>query len=140
MLRNVSLKGVIIGAVFDVVGTNIWIFAVVGYLIIKHQLYALPSSDQQTSELHRLYADPAVRVVNAAVGIGLSIVGGYLAARIAGHHERLNGALSSFLCVAFTLFTIGSISIGWVIEGVVGSPLLGLLGGYLRLWQTRTKI
>jgi len=51
MLRNVSLKGVIIGAVFDVVGTNIWIFAVVGYLIIKHQLYALPSSDQQTSEL-----------------------------------------------------------------------------------------
>ena len=93
-------------------------------------------SDQQFSELHRLYADPVVRVVNTIAGVGFSIVGGYLAARIAGYNERLNGALSSFLCVAFTLFTIGSISI-WLIVGIVGSPLLGLLGGYLRLWQTR---
>ena len=46
MLKKISFKGVIIGAVVDVVGTNIWLFGVVGYLIIKHQLYALPSSDQ----------------------------------------------------------------------------------------------
>jgi hypothetical protein len=30
-----------------------------------------------------------------------------------------------------------SLSIGWVIEGFLGSPALGLLGGYVRLWQTR---
>jgi hypothetical protein len=136
MLKKISFKGVIIGAVVDVVGTNIWVFAVVGYLIIKHQLYALPPSER-TGELYRLYGDPATKALNTIVGVGFSIIGGYLAARIAGQHERLNGALSSFLCVAFSLFTIGSLSIGWVIEGVVGSPILGLLGGYLRLWQTR---
>ena len=136
MLKKISFKGVIVGAIVDVVGTNIWLFAVVGYLIIKNQLYALPPGEQM-GELYRLYGDPAIKVSNIIVGVGFSIIGGYLAARIAGHHERLNGALSSFLCVALSLFTIRSLSIGWVIEGLVGSPLLGLLGGYLRLWQTR---
>jgi len=135
MLKNISFKGAITGAVVDVVGTNIWLFGIVGYLIIKHQLYALPPGEQ-VNELHRLYGDPAIKALNTIVGVGFSIIGGYLAARIAGHHERLNGALSSFLCVALSLFTIGSFSISWVI-GVVGSPILGLLGGYLRLWQTR---
>lgn len=136
MLKKISFKGVIIGAVVDVVGTNIWLFAVVGYLIVKHQLYALPP-DVRTGELYRLYGDPAIKALNIIVGVGFSIIGGYLAARIAGHHERLNGALSSFLCVALSLFTIRSLSIGWVIEGLVGSPILGLLGGYLRVWQRR---
>ena len=97
MLKKISFKGVIIGAVVDVVGTNIWLFGVVGYLIIKHQLYALPPGEQM-GELYRLYDDPAMKVLNTIVGVGFSIIGGYLAARIAGHHERLNGALSSFLC------------------------------------------
>jgi uncharacterized membrane protein len=135
MLKNISFKGAITGAVVDVVGTNIWLFGVVGYLIIKHQLYALPPGEQ-VNELYRLYGDPTIKALNTIVGVGFSIIGGYLAARIAGHHERLNGALSSFLCVALSLFTIGSFSISWVI-GVAGSPILGLLGGYLRLWQRR---
>ena len=135
MLKKISFKGVIIGAIVDVLGTYIWLFGVVGYLIIKNQLHALPPGEQM-SELYRLYGDPAIKVLNTIVAVGFSVIGGYLAARIASHHERLNGALSSFLCVALSLFTIGSFSIGWVI-GVVGSPILGLLGGYVRLWQTR---
>lgn len=136
MLKKISFKGVIIGAIVDVVGTYIWLFGVVGYLIIRNQLYALPPGEQM-SELYRLYGDPAINVLNSIVAVGFSVIGGYLAARIARHHERLNGALSSFLCVALSLFTIGSFSIGWAIS-VVGSPILGLLGGHLRLWQTQS--
>lgn len=138
MYRNISFKGVIIGSVVDVVGTNIWALAVELYLLIKHQLYSLPVGEQ-TGQLHILLGDPVIKALNIIVGCGFSIIGGYLAARIAGHHERLNGTLASFLCVAFTLTAIGSIAIGWVIEGVVGSPLLGLLGGYLSLWQKRSR-
>jgi hypothetical protein len=106
--------------------------------LVKYQLYTLPVGEQ-TSQLFILLGDPAVKALNTIVGCGFSISGGFLAARIAGHHERMNGSLASFLCVAFTLTAIGSISIGWVIEGVVGSPILGLLGGYLRLWQKRSR-
>jgi hypothetical protein len=138
MYRNISFKGVIIGSVADIVGTNIWALAVALYLLVKHQLYSLPVGEQ-TGQLHILLGDPAVEALNIIVGGGFSIIGGYLAARIAGHHERLNGTLASFLCVAFTLAAIGSLSIGWVIEGVVGSPILGLLGGYLSLWQKQRR-
>jgi hypothetical protein len=138
MYRNISFKGVIVGSVVDVAGTTIWALAVQLYLLVKFQLYTLPAGEL-TSELHILLGDPAVNALNAIIGCGFSIIGGYLAARIAGHHERLNGTLASVLCVAFTLTAIGSISIGWAIEGVVGSPILGLLGGYLRLWQKRRR-
>lgn len=69
MLKNISFKGVFIGAVVDVVGTNIWLFAVVGYLIIKHQLYAL-SPGEQMSELYRLYGDPAIKALNIILASG----------------------------------------------------------------------
>src|SRR5829696_4372958 len=82
MLKKISFKGVIIGAVVDVVGTNIWLFGVVGYLIIKHQLYALPPGEQM-GELYRLYGDPAIKVLNTIVGVGFSIIGGYRSSRAA---------------------------------------------------------
>jgi len=139
MRKAISFKGVIVGAIVDVVGTHIALYAVLAYLIIRHQLYTLPPAEQN-GELQHLYGDPVVGTVNAAIGFGFSIVGGYLAARIAGHHQRLNGALSAFLCVALSVYMMKSLSIGWVIEGLLGSPALGFLGGYLSLWQTRRRL
>ena len=98
------------------VGTHIALFGVLTYLIIRLQLYALPPAEQN-GELQRLYGDPAVGALSAI--IGFSIVGGYVAAWIAGHHQRLNGALSSFLCVALSVYSLKSLSIGWVVEGLL---------------------
>jgi hypothetical protein len=44
--KAISFKGVIVGAIVDVVGTYIALFGVLAYLIIKHQLYALPPAEQ----------------------------------------------------------------------------------------------
>lgn len=100
------------------VGTHIALFGVLAYLTIRRQLYALPPAEQN-GELQRLYGDPAVGAVSAIIGFGFSIVGGYVAAWIAGHHQRLNGALSSFLCVALSVYSLKSLSIGWVVEGLL---------------------
>jgi hypothetical protein len=138
MHRNISLKGVIIGSVVDIVGTNIWLFVVSMYLAIERQLYTLPP-DERLRELRVLHDEPVVQAFDVVAGAGFSIVGGYLAARIAAHHERLNGTLTSFLPVSFSLLSIGSVSIGWLIYGVLGTPMLGLLGSYLWLWQKRSR-
>jgi hypothetical protein len=138
MLRNISFKGVIFGSVVDIVGTNIWLVVVSMYLAITRQLYMLPAVER-LRVLHGLHDEPVVQAFDVVVGAGCSILGGYLAARIAAHHARLNGTLTSLFGAAGSLLSIGSVSIGWSIYGVLGTPMLGLLGGYLYLWQKPSR-
>ncbi len=73
-----------------------------------------------------------------------SVLGGYIGALIAKHDELLNGALSSFLCVlsgVYALFT-GSHPVYLILLEILAliiSPLLGMLGGYLRFKQKSRK-
>ena len=135
MWQKISFKGVIIGAIVDIVGTNIWGIVAAVYLSSKYQLYSLPTAEQMPRLHDLLVQDPVVVVLNMFIGGGFTVVGGYIAARIANHDELLNGTLASFLCVIFALLAIGSSSILWVIVGVIVNPILGFAGGYLRLWQ-----
>lgn len=135
MFQKVSFKAVIIGAVVDVVGTNVWGLIAGVYISAKYHLYALPAAEQM-NQLHTLLLqDSVVTILNVIIGGGFTIIGGYIAARIAKHDELLNGTLASFLCVIFALFAIGSTSIMWVLIGVIANPILGLAGGCLRIWQ-----
>jgi hypothetical protein len=77
-----------------------------------------------------------------ALGCLCSVLGGYVAARIAKHDLLLNGALSSFLCLASGLYAIffarhEDIQVWKIILGEILSPSLGLAGGYLCLLQKR---
>ena len=60
----------------------------------------------------------------------------YVAARIAKHHELLNGLLSSFLYAAMGLYSIllgkGGQSLLMQILLFAAAPAFALLGGYLR--------
>jgi hypothetical protein len=67
------------------------------------------------------------------------VLGGYIAARIAHHDELLNGALASFLCVIFALLAIGSISVMEAVISVIANPVLGFVGGYIRVWQKKQR-
>jgi putative membrane protein (TIGR04086 family) len=74
------------------------------------------------------------------VGMACSVLGGFVAAWLAKHHELLNGALSSILCVAGSIWTIStgkdSQPLWTQVLLLIASPALGLLGGYLRLWRS----
>jgi len=139
MWHKISLKGVIIRAVTDVVGSNIWGFGAGIYISWKYQLYSMPVAEQMTRMETLVVQDPVVATLNLLIGGGFTVLGGYIAARIAKHDELLNGTLASFLCVLFALLAIESTSILWVIVSVVVNPILALLGGYLRAWQTRKQ-
>jgi hypothetical protein len=105
MMSKVSIKGVVIGGVVDVVATNILAFPLVLYIMARIGTASAPTPVEIMSALR---ADPILHSIQAALGIACSILGGYVAARIAKSHEMLNGALSSFLCVLIGLYDLAS--------------------------------
>jgi drug/metabolite transporter (DMT)-like permease len=75
------------------------------------------------------------------IGLACSVLGGYVAARVAKHDELLNGLLSSFLCIAIGVISIfsgkDSQSVLVQIFLLAAAPAFAFLGGYLRQTQKR---
>jgi hypothetical protein len=103
-MKRLSLKGVAIGNIVDVVSSYIVGFSVATYVLM--------SSAASVKDLEA--ADQLVRasgvfwfwsVILGSLG---SVLGGYVAARIARHDDVLNGALSSTVCVGATVYALVS--------------------------------
>ena len=126
-MNRISLKGVVIGNIVDIVSTTIAVLPIMLYILISSR----PSGHTAESVTQVLMASSVFWVSSIILGALCSVLAGYVSARIAKHDEVLNGALSSILCVA-----------GGVYSGLNGSaalnlallplgPVLGALGGYL---------
>lgn len=134
-MRRVSIKAVALGGFADIVSSiafdipvSLWVLSRVNFLhVAPEQIQASVSA--------AVSAHPGVHTLEMLLGFVASILGGYVAARLAKHDALLNGALSSWLCVALG---IGGMALGVDSDPVrtqvllvVVSPAFGLLGGYL---------
>ncbi len=133
-MRRVSIKGVLIGGIVDIVSTTIFglvVLGVAGAILGSRRLHVDIGGATQS-----LAANPGASATRWAAGALASVFGGYVAARLAKHDELLNGALSAYLCVfsgVFELATMSSRDRMWLgILMLPISPCLGLLGGYLQ--------
>ena len=138
-MGRISIKGVLIGGVVDI-GTSVVFGSMYGiYAILKLGL-AHASHEQAAKGL--LQSVP-IYLGYLAIGFACSVLGGYIAGRIAKHDELLNGTLSSFLCLSLGIFTLfsGNDSHPFVVKILleIASPTLGLFGGYLALLRRRTN-
>jgi putative membrane protein (TIGR04086 family) len=95
----------------------------------------MPPEKVQAAVTAAMYASSAVYAAQVAIGMGCSVLGGYVAGRIAKHDQLLNGALSSFLCTAVGIYALssGQDKHSRLVQALLflASPALGLLGGYL---------
>jgi len=134
-MRKVSIKGVLVGGVVDVAATTILAIPLAIYAMAKFHLLDAPkgSGHAVASAIH---ASPWRYGVQLLIGLGCSVLGGYVGAWIAKHDELLNGLLSSFLCTVTGIYSIVAVkNSGSVSEHVfllIAAPLFGLFGGYLR--------
>ena len=124
-MSRISIKGVAIGNLIDIASTYLAGVPIGIFMLMRGYPIHPPLQENGTF------------IVAASILGGLcSILGGYVAARIAKHDEVLNGTLSSILCVGIGVYAI----IGGGAAGHMGrhlallpvSPLLAALGGYLR--------
>lgn len=132
---KISIKGVLIGGIVDIVATNLLAIPIAAYAMVS-----LHRNDvSQAAILHAIHSSPVLLSLQMVVGVLCSLLGGYLAARIARREAILNGAASSWLCLCFGIYSLfiahttalSALHIG----GLVVSPVVGALGGYLRSKQ-----
>ena len=128
-MHRISLKGVAIGNITDIVATYV--------VMLPLMIYFAVSSGLPPAKI--LKESTVLYVSYAILGGVCSVLGGYVSARIAKHDELLNGALSSILCVGGGIYAVisgGAADDLWMhLAFLPLSPALGALGGYLRSRQ-----
>jgi hypothetical protein len=141
-MKKVSILGVLVGSVTDVSTSFILGIPFGIYALSKVDLAHTPKDQLQSAITAAMHANAMLYWAQLSVGLFCSILGGFVAASIAKRMELLNGALSSFLCVGLGIFTViagkGFDPIIVQILLLISSPLMGLLGGYLRFLQIRS--
>jgi len=142
-LKRISFKGVLLGSITDIVATNILAIPLIVYITATRHLALIPKDQLSGVLLQTMQNDPLLYTTQLLIGSFCSILGGYIAARIAKHDEILNGALAAFLCVGSGLYALvlaSSHAPLWQhVAGFVASPALSAFGGYLRLKTMRDK-
>lgn len=140
-MRKLSLAAITVGGIVDIVATTLLAIPLVVYAFVESGLSGLPPAEQTDALARAMEGSSGLQIAGWALGVLASMLGGYVAARIARREEVLHGAISAFLCVAIGIYSLAFGSGGnhvWQhVAGFVLSPALGAFGGYLR--QRRTN-
>lgn len=135
-----SIVGVTVGAIIDIVATG-----VLGTLLVFNKVSAANLSGEEYERVveRAMLDDPLLFAAQLFLGSACSVLGGYLAARIAKRNELLNGGLSSFLCLWFSiqsLYVAKSLLPLWLhLVWLPITPALAVFGGYICLRQKSAR-
>jgi hypothetical protein len=143
-MKRISIIGVLLGGVVDIVSTNILAFPFAIYVVLRLNMAHVPKDHLQAAIASAFHGGVFGFVIQWVLGGAGSMIGGYVAAWIAKRDQVLNGTLSSYLCLAIGIF-------GWTTSKataspgeqsllLVGSVAFAALGGYLRLGYKRSKL
>jgi MFS family permease len=140
-VRIPSLAAITVGGIVDIVATFAAAIPLMVYAAVQSGMSSLPQEEQADAIVQAMEASSGLQTAGWALGVLASVLGGYVAARIARRDEVVHGALSAFLCIALGVYALasdtGNTHVWQHVAGFVLSPALGALGGYLR--QRRTN-
>jgi hypothetical protein len=143
-MGKVSVKGVLVGGIVDVVTSVVLGLPFAIYAMMKVDLSHIPSAQRSSALTTAINGNVPLYVGQLLVGLLCSALGGYVAAWLAKHDELLNGGLSSILCVALGIYTMVSgkdSNAVWVQTLLLlASPALALIGGDLMRRQRQTRV
>jgi hypothetical protein len=127
-LADVKFKAVIVGAVADNAGT---------LFVMTLLAAALASAGLSEDEVMSRMRSMSGLLLGLIIGLGCTVLGGYVAGRIARQDECTHGALVAVIGMVIALiFRNGGDPAWFDIAGFVGMLPAGILGGRLA-WQRR---
>jgi hypothetical protein len=127
----------------DFLTTNVLFLPIMLVAWLKLDASQLAGPERSAALLHLIATTPLLHVAKLGSGLASSVLGGYVAARIAKRHDVLHGALSAWLGVTLTSYDMvkrsGSANVGTVALMAAGVGCAAL-GGYLALRSRAPRI
>lgn len=143
-MGRISVKGVLLGGVVDVVTSFLLGIPFAIYAVTKVSVANIPKAQVAAALKAVNQGNALLHFGPVIIGLACSVLGGYIAAWIAKHDELLNGTLSAFLCVGLGIVIlsahVGTEPFWFQLLLSVASPVCALLGGELRRRQTKTRV
>ena len=134
-MKKISIKAVLIGGTVDVFSTMVLALPLTFYVMSRLDIAHMPQDRVSAALTAAMKSNPWIYGTQLALGMACSVLGGYVAGLIARHDHMLNGALSSWLCLALGIYTLSagknSHSVATEILMLALSPVLALCGGYI---------
>jgi len=123
---GISIKAVVLGFLTDS-GGSIVVGIAYGLVICIGLLIKGVPPDKIVTHLH----GPVIEIPSLFFGFGCTLLGGYVAGRIAKHSEILHGGLVGALGIPLGFLVCGSLPLWVNIVTFAGLVPAGLLGGHL---------
>ncbi len=142
-MRRIAIRSIIVGGLIDLFASS-FLGAVSVVFVLLLLSIAHTDPDHNSDAVAQVVHGPAFICAQIVIGAGCSLLGGYIAARLARRDELLNGTLSSFLSVGSGIVSIAvghdpaHLTLQLLILPL--KPILGFAGGYLRQKEVRSKI
>lgn len=141
---KLSIKGVLLGAVADIVTTNILAIPIVMVVDVRLVHSAPGTAPSVAAFTQAMKGSPGLYLTALVLGSVASVFGGWVAARVARRSEVLNGAVSAVACMGFGVYAMirypQSAPLWQHIAFLVLSPVLGAVGGVIERRQPRRPV
>src|SRR4051812_46426132 len=105
-LKSVSWKAVAIGGLVDVASSIALGIPLAIYVASRLDLAHMAKEQVGPALRAALQGNIGFQLEELSVGLFCSVLGGYVAGRMANHDQPLHGALSSYLCVTMGIYAI----------------------------------
>jgi hypothetical protein len=130
---GIRIKAVVLGFVTDL-GCSLTVAFAYGLILgVSMALKGIPPE-----EIHTQLQGPVVLIPGLVFGFGFTILGGYVAGRIAKYAEILHGGIVGGIGIILGVFFYGSLPLWYSIVSFAGVIPAGMAGGCLAR-QTHQK-
>jgi hypothetical protein len=136
-----SPKAVVLGGVTDLVLSGLLGIPFTIYVMRFQHLLSLPKEQLSQATISAVHGSTILFSIQLVIGLACSVVGGYVAARIARSSFILNGVLAAWLCVGIGVYSMvsgkyqGSPVVHLLLIGI--TPFAYLVGARLRTSSMR---
>ena len=132
-MSRISVRAILIGGIVDTLLTLVLLLPIMAWVGVGAGVFELPDAQQSAALARAFEENYGAYIAGVLLGSMSSMVGGYVAARIADRAHLLNGALSAWFCFVLTvygvLFDRSSLTSLWYLLFLPLGPALAALGG-----------